>query len=64
MITHQVPTTRCSRRVTRTDDSMSAFQMNAKKVSMAYTEDSIWRNRDQFFQVYTSSLPRLEKGLN
>ncbi|GAA5990025.1 hypothetical protein JCM5350_003412, partial [Sporobolomyces pararoseus] len=24
--------------------------MNAKTVSMAYTEDSIWRNRDQFFQ--------------
>ncbi|GAA5954673.1 hypothetical protein JCM3765_003851 [Sporobolomyces pararoseus] len=24
--------------------------MNANKVSMAYTEDSIWRNRDQFFQ--------------
>ncbi|GAA5882897.1 hypothetical protein JCM16303_006633 [Sporobolomyces ruberrimus] len=24
--------------------------MDAKKVSMAYTPDSVWRNRDQFFQ--------------
>ncbi|KPV74169.1 uncharacterized protein RHOBADRAFT_8528, partial [Rhodotorula graminis WP1] len=24
--------------------------MDPKKVALAYTEDSIWRNRDQFFQ--------------
>lgn len=24
--------------------------MDPEKVSKAYTEDSIWRNRDQFFQ--------------
>ncbi|GAA6019987.1 hypothetical protein JCM10207_006750 [Rhodosporidiobolus poonsookiae] len=24
--------------------------MDAKRVALAYTEDSIWRNRDQFFQ--------------
>lgn len=26
------------------------MQIDPQKVSLAYTEDSVWRNRDQFFQ--------------
>ncbi|GAA6053141.1 hypothetical protein JCM3770_002874 [Rhodotorula araucariae] len=32
------------------DDEQERLQMDAKRVALAYTEDSIWRNRDQFFQ--------------